>query len=374
MRYLPFVFLAATPLLRSATLDVWIGTFAEGRKGGVYHAEFNLETGSLASPNQVAMVDRAGFLSFSPDWRHAVTTASLKAEGEEKPSGHTVVWKTKADGPWQEVARGATGGGVCHVSFAPDGKTILAANYGGGSVASFSFDRDAGTLRRVSLIEHKGQGPHERQKEAHAHAFVPLPGGRHAAAPDLGCDAVVVYEFEAETSCVREVSRASTPAGAGPRHLAIGTDNKTIFVVNELDHTVSVFDWSASEGKLTPLHVAPGRPENLPADGLTSAEIRVHPGGKWVYSSTRDLTDQGRDFITVFSLGEDRRLHAIQHAAAGVRIPRNFAISRDGNWLLAGGQNSNNIQVHKINPEDGKLSPAGEPVDCPAPVCLVFGK
>ena len=374
MRSLPLLFLAATPLLQSATVDVWIGTFAEGEMGGVYHAEFDTETGKLASPKQVAKVDRAGFLAFSPDGHHAVSTANLKAPGEEKPSGHVVVWKTKSDGPWKEIARAATGGGVCHVSFASDGGTVLAANYGGGSVASFSFDQDAGTLLRVSLIEHKGSGPHERQKQAHAHAFVPLPGGRHAAAPDLGCDSVVVYEIDAGTSKVREVFRASTPPGSGPRHLAIGTDNKTIFVVNELDQSVSVFDWSVETGKLTPLQVAPGRPENLPADGLTSAEIRVHPGGKFVYASTRDLTDQGRDFITVFALGEERRLQAIQHAAAGVKIPRNFAISPDGNWLLAGGQNSNNIQVHRIDPLTGKLSPVGEPVACPAPVCFVFGK
>lgn len=374
MRILPLLFFSTAPLLHSAPQNLWIGTFAEGEQRGVYHAEFDPETGKLAPPKQVARADRAGFLAFSPDGVHAVTTANLRVTPEEKPAGGVVVWEVKTDGQWEKVARGLTGGGVCHVSFSHDGKTILAANYGGGSVASFPFKEGAGILRRASLIEHKGQGPHERQKEAHAHAFVPLPGGRHAAAPDLGCDAVVVYEIDAETSSVREVSRAATPAGAGPRHLAIGTDNKTVFVVNELDQSVSVFDWSAEAAKLTPLQVAPGRPENLPADGLTSAEIRVHPTGKWVYSSTRDLTDQGRDFITVFSLGGDRQLRAIQHAPAGVKIPRNFAISPDGNWLLAGGQNSNNIQVHKIDPADGKLSPAGGPVACPAPVCFVFGK
>ena len=374
MRLLPLVFLATTPLLRSASIDVWIGTSAEGPDAGVYRASFDPDAGMLAKPERVATVDRAGFLAFSPDGGNAVTIASLKAPGEDKPSGHVVLWKTKADGPWEEVARAATGGGVCHVSFAPDGKTILAANYGGGSVASFAFDKDAGSLRRVSLIEHQGQGPHERQKQAHAHAFVPLPGGRHAAAPDLGCDAVVVYEIDSATSAVRDVSRASTPAGAGPRHLAVGTDKKSIFVVNELDHSVSIFDWSAEKGQLTPLQVVAGRPETLPADGLTSAEIRVHPGGKFVYSSTRDLTDQGRDFITVFAKGADGSWRAIQHAPAGVKIPRNFAVSPDGKWLLAGGQKSNDIRVHHIDPETGKLSPAGEPVACPAPICFVFGK
>ncbi|MFM7180650.1 MAG: lactonase family protein [Verrucomicrobiales bacterium] len=374
MRCLLFLFLATTPLLQSATVDAWIGTFAEGENAGAYRAKFDTETGKLSAPERVAKVDRAGFLALSSDGSHAVTTANLQADGEKKPSGHVVVWRMKDDAPWEEVARAVTGGGVCHVSFTADGKTVLAANYGGGSVASFAFNKESGSLRRVSLIEHKGQGPHERQKEAHAHAFVPLPGGRHAAAPDLGCDAVVVYEIDAGASFVREVSRASTPPRAGPRHLAVGTDNKTIFVVNELDQTVGVFDWSAEEGKLKPLHVAAGRPDNLPVDGLTSAEIRVHPGGKFVYSSTRDLTDQGRDFITVFSVGSDRKLQAIQHVPAGVKIPRNFAISPDGKWLLAGGQASNTIQVHRIDPETGKLSPSGEPVACPAPVCFVFGK
>lgn len=373
MRHLPLIFLLAAPLVRSAPLDLWIGTFAEGEAGGVYHAKFDTGNGTLTAPARVAKTDRAGFLALSPDGRHAVTTANLPEETGAKPTGHVVVWRVVETGPWEEVARAATGGGVCHVSFFPDGRTILAANYGGGSVASFVFSSADGTLRRVSLIEHEGRGPHERQKQAHAHAFVPLPGGKHAAAPDLGSDAVVVYEIDPKTSAIREVSRATTPAGAGPRHLAIGRDQKSIHVVNELDQTVSVFDWSVEKAELKPRLVVPGRPEELAADGLTSAEIRVHPNGQWVYSSTRDLTDQGRDFITVFAIGLDGVMRPIQHAPAGVKIPRNFAVSPDGRWLVAGGQNSNTIRVHRIDAASGKLSPHGEAVDCPAPVCFVFG-
>lgn len=374
MRYSALAFLAAISVVHSATVNVWIGTFTEGPEAGVYRAAFNQENGRLAAPERVATVDRAGFLAFSPDGRHAATTANLQSTGEGKAVGHVVVWKTNLDGRWREVARAPTGGGVCHVSFAPDGKTVLAANYSGGSVASFAFDSQAGSLSRVSLVAHQGKGPHERQNQAHAHAFVPLPGGRHAAAPDLGCDAVFVYEIDPVTSAVREVSRAATPPGSGPRHLAIGTDAQSIFVVNELDHSVSIFHWTAAEGKLAPVQVVAGRPDGLSAEGLTSAEIRVHPDGKFLYSSTRDLTDQGRDFITVFERKDDGEWSAIQHAPAGVKTPRNFALSPDGQWLLTGGQKSNDIQVHRIDPETGKLSRTGEPVACPAPVCFVFGR
>ena len=371
--FLLSILVAAAPV-GAAPSPVWIGTFGKGEAAGIYRAGFDQATGVLAAPVKVAALADAGFLAMSGDGKHAFSTGSGPGP-DGKPGGLVAAWaRGRGEEPWKLLGTRPSGGGICHVSVAPDGQTIMAANYTGGSVVSFRFDEGKGLGERVSFVQHTGKGPNQaRQEAAHAHAIVPLPGGDFAAAADLGIDAVVVYAWDRQTSALKEHSRVATPPGAGPRHLAVHPDGKVVYVVNELDITVSVFGWDAGSGKLTPRQVVDARPPGMPVDDLSSAEIRIRGDGHFLYTSTRDLSDQRRDFLTVFKVGQDGLLSPVQHAPAGVSIPRNFALSPDGRWLLAGGQKSSSIQVHAVDPATGKLTMSGKAVDCPAPVCFVFG-
>ena len=53
-------------------------------------------------------------------------------------------------------------------------------------------------------------------------------------------------------------------------------------------------------------------------------------------------------------------------------VPRNFALSPDGRFLLAANQRSGNICVFRIDKDTGMLHFTGNEVDVPAPVCLEF--
>jgi 6-phosphogluconolactonase len=54
------------------------------------------------------------------------------------------------------------------------------------------------------------------------------------------------------------------------------------------------------------------------------------------------------------------------------KTPRNFAIDPTGKFLLAANQESNNIVVFRIDAVTGALSPTGDTVEVPAPVCIIF--
>ena len=282
------------------------------------------------------------------------------------------VWKIDSAKALTLLNSSPSGNGLCHISVAPDGRTVMGADYGKGTVVSFRFAPDAGLSPVVSTIQHEGKGPHARQEAPHAHAIVPLPGGAFAAAPDLGIDKVMLYRIDSATSALTSAGHVSTPPGSGPRHLAAHPNGRFLYAVNELDQSVSVFDWDAGNGKATPKQTVSARPPGLPADNLTSAEIRVRNDGKFLYTSTRDIADKGGDFLTVFAIDDAGLLAPVQHQPAIVAIPRNFALSPDGKWLVAGGQKSHNIQVFSIDPQSGLLTPAGNPVACPAPTCFVF--
>jgi 6-phosphogluconolactonase len=102
--------------------------------------------------------------------------------------------------------------------------------------------------------------------------------------------------------------------------------------------------------------------------GNSTAEIAVHPGGKWVFASNR-----GHDSIAVFA-AEGGAVTLKGTVPCGGKVPRSFTLSPDGKWLLAAHQESNSVQVFSFDAASGELKAKGGPVKttCGKPVSLVF--
>ena len=158
------------------------------------------------------------------------------------------------------------------------------------------------------------------------------------------------------------------PPGSGPRHLAFHPKGGFAYTNNEMTSSVTAFAHDAAKGTLTALQTLNTLPEGCAdAGGNSTAEIFCHPSGRFLYVSNR-----GHDSIAVFAIGEDGKLTLVQNAPANVKEPRGFAISPDGGWLVAAGQNSNTLASHKVDSATGKLTPAAQVSDIGAPVCVVF--
>jgi 6-phosphogluconolactonase len=106
-----------------------------------------------------------------------------------------------------------------------------------------------------------------------------------------------------------------------------------------------------------------------PADVTTgsTAEIAVHPSGRFVYGSNR-----GHDSIAVFAVGNGGALTLVEYQSTRGRTPRNFALDPSGRWLIAGNQQSGTLAVFSIDQETGALSPAGPLTGVGSPVSVLF--
>ncbi|HUQ92169.1 MAG TPA: beta-propeller fold lactonase family protein, partial [Bryobacteraceae bacterium] len=121
-------------------------------------------------------------------------------------------------------------------------------------------------------------------------------------------------------------------------------------------------------GVLKEIQTASTLPKDVPVtSNLSTAEVQVHPSGKFLYGSNR-----GHDSIAVFSIAGDGKLTLIENVSTQGKIPRNFGIDPSGSFLLAANQDSNNIVVFRIDKKTGRLTPTGQTVDVPAPMCVKF--
>jgi 6-phosphogluconolactonase len=183
---------------------------------------------------------------------------------------------------------------------------------------------------------------------------------------DVGTDQVCVLLLDKPAGALTPAHFAKLPPGEGPRHAVFSPDGHFLYVGNELGNSVSTL--ALSPGPALDLkQTVSTQPEGTNPIGVTAAEIRCHPSGKWLYVSTRGL-----DGISVFKILSDGTLDRIQVAPLSVRFPRGFDIDPSGRWIVVGGERSHNLEVLAIDPTTGKLAEA-ETQDFPgAPVCILF--
>jgi 6-phosphogluconolactonase len=207
----------------------------------------------------------------------------------------------------------------------------------------------------------------QRQKQPNAHAIYPDAESRFVYVCDLGLDQVLVYRLDAEkgTLTPHEPPFAKVPPGSGPRHLALHPRGFA-YVLNELLSTITTFKHDAAAGTLAEMETVSTLPPDYKENNST-AEIFIHPNGKFLYASNR-----GHDSIVAYAIGENGKLQLIGHTPTGGKTPRNFALDPSGRILLAANQQTDDIHTFKIDQASGQLSATGQSVKRGAPVCIVF--
>ena len=77
----------------------------------------------------------------------------------------------------------------------------------------------------------------------------------------------------------------------------------------------------------------------------STAEIRVHPGGRFLYGSNR-----GHDSLAVYQVGVGTgNLTLVEHEPTRGKTPRNFTIDPTGQWLIAANQGTDTLAVFRIS-------------------------
>jgi 6-phosphogluconolactonase len=245
----------------------------------------------------------------------------------------------------------------------------MVANYGSGSLASYPLDATGKPGEAATFVQNKGKSVNAGRQEApHAHSIQPSPDNRFALAADLGLDEVLVFHLDPAkaTLTANQPPFASLDPGSGPRHFAFHPNGKVVYVINELKSTVTVFDWDAAKGAMSKGQTISTLPAGFKGEN-TTAEVQVHPSGRFVYGSNR-----GHNSIAVFRTDDKGRLTSVGQVSTEGKTPRNFRIDPSGNFLLAANQDSDSVVVFRINQQTGMLQPTGQKVEVGKPVCVKF--
>ncbi len=360
----------------AATIYMYVGTFTahqphgRGRAEGIYVLQTDPSFRSFTPVQVVPEAINPSFVALAPERRHLYAVNAVP-EIDGHPGGAVSAFAVDpSTGALTYLNRQSShGAGPCHVSIDRTGRWALVTNFHGGSLAVLPIWDDGRLGPATDAIQHHGSGPHpERQQSPHCHSLNLDPANRFALVCDLGLDRVFIYRFDPVGGKLVPNERqpwAQTHPGAGPRHLAFHPSGRYVYVINEIDSTLTTFAYDAAEGTLSEIQSVSTLPDGF-SGANSCADVHVAPSGRFVYGSNR-----GHDSIVIYAIDAGTgRLSYVAHESTRGRNPRNFFLDPTGTILLAANQDSDNVVAFRVDPETGRLAHAGTVAEVSTPVCL----
>lgn len=345
-------------------LFLFIGTYTSGSSKGVYVYSFNEDTAEVVYVSQ-AEVENPSYMVLNT----AGTNLYAVSENEAQRKSYINAFAFNGnDGQLTLLnAQQVFGGAPCYINIGKKDQTLVTANYLGGNISVFKTTKDGSLLEIAQQFNYDGSSVHpDRQQQAHLHSVVFSPDADYLFACDLGLDRI--YKFEVNYADDMPFLSAGSPgfyeveAGSGPRHLVFNTDGTFAYVICELSGKVLVFKYN--EGTLALIQTVIS--DCNQAEG--SADIHIHPNGKFLYTSNR-LEDDG---ITIFSINQQTGFLTRIGYTKTASHPRNFCITPNGKFMLVANLNSDVVQIFAIDSNTGELCLHDNTIAVASPVCLKF--
>lgn len=345
-------------LISSVIFRLFVGTYGDA----IHVMNFNQETGVMEEVDKFP-AKSASYIAFGE--RNDKGEQTLLSVSEKGSESGIYSFAETAEGWKQTGYLQEAGADACYVLPVKGRNLVVTADYTGASYSVFRVKNGAVTKRLQQMIKEGG----------HIHQAKELPQsvcknsrirGRYVIITDLGSDEIRIEKVIRKKG-LRNKGLVYCGKGAGPRHLEFNEEKSLLYCLTELSGEVLVFRIGSRWGKPTLTEV-----QRVMADGFNgggSADIHLHPSGKWLYTSHR-LKGDG---ISVLKVGEDGLLEKVAYTPTGEH-PRNFTFSPDGKKLLVACRDSRNIQVFDLNEADGTLENTGVEFSFAddMPVCLLF--
>jgi 6-phosphogluconolactonase len=365
-----------TAIPHIGSMLAFVGTYTstsdgQNRPEGIFVYRMD-GTGALTLLNKVASLPNPSYLTVDPSHRYLIAVSET-GEYAGQPGGAVSSYAIHADAGTLTLmnSQPTHGAGSCYVSLDPSGKWVLVSNYSGGSVTVLPLGDDGRLGEPTDVVQHQGSSANkDRQEAPHAHSVIMAPGSSTLTlVADLGIDRVMLYDLDTTKGKLvpHVVPSLTIKPGNGPRHMAFTPDQRYLYVINELDSSVTAFQYDATAGTFAALQTFSLLPSGFQGKN-TSADIHITPSGKFLYASNR-----GDDSLAMFAIDQSSgALTALGQVSTQGKTPRNFAIDPTGLFVVVANQDSGTLVTLSIDVLTGKLSPTGAQTDVPSPVCVKF--
>lgn len=353
LTYLTNLFILFTIFAHAQTSTLFVGTYTSGASEGVYTFDFDARTGQLFNKKLLAKEANPSYLAITKNKQFLYILNEV--DTFDASTGSVSTYKNTEKG-YQKINTITTHGAhPCHISLNATEDKIVISNYSGGNVS----------LHEISegLIQPAFQVIDHNLVDTKSHAHMAQFFNSQLFVADLGRNFIAEYtENPAINYYASHMYKMMN--NAGPRHFRMTQDGEFMYVINELNSTISVL--KKSNKGFTRIQNYATTASSYKGEN-SCADIHISPNENFVYGSNR-----GENTIVVFKRDQTTgRLSKVQSISVQGNWPRSFVIDPSGSFLLVANERSNSISTFSIDKNTGELTFLNRK-EMPAPVCLLF--
>lgn len=350
---------------------IYVGTFSEHGSQGIYVFSYERAVKRYELMQTIFAKESPSFIATSPDGKY-LFAANRGGLDEKKEWGSVSSFAIDpANGKLTLLQNQYSfGDSPCHVSVHPSGRYIFVSHYKSGNFVVFPVDENGKIGTPTANIQLKGKGTiMPRQEKPHTHSAIPSPDGRFLYVSDLGLDKILIYKFDQQTGKVTPAEQPfiRTIPGAGPRHLTFNPKGNLVFSAEEISSSICSYKVNAQTGELQQVQRLPALPPAFFGDN-SSADVHTSGDGKYAYVSNR-----GYNGLAIFKINGSGKLKNIGYMPTIGEKPRSFLPDPQGEFMLVGNRDSNEINIFNIE-KDGMLTDTSGYLPVPSPVCIIYLK
>ncbi len=310
----------------------YIGSYTQDKnEAGIHHCLLNEHTARLEIVGQTGGCISPSYL--------AEKGGKVYAANEYDSGASLSVFQTDHNGALTKFYDFETPGrAMCHLMLPPNAPLLFASNYTSGDMACIKLGENGEPLLVSDFISHKT----DSGEQPHVHSVTLTPDGRHVIIADLGKGTLTVYrpDFTAGT-LGKELQCVQMPQGSGPRLLAFHPTQSWMLALCELSSTLYALSWDEKNGSLEISGSYPTLAPDFTGESY-AGHIAFSPSGEYVYVSNR-----GEETIAIFEVLQNRELLPLGGFGCGGSWPRHFTFSQCGNWLFVANQRSCGVAVFR---------------------------
>jgi 6-phosphogluconolactonase len=332
---------------------------------GIYVYDFNSQTGDYLFKSKIAGEGNPSYLAVSENGKYVYSLNEFR-------NGEISAFSFNAtSGELTNLNRvSSAGDNPCYVDVDDKNRFVFVSNYGSGNLIAVALKEDGSLSNSSQVIQQEGSSINKgRQQGPHVHSALLSPDDQYLLTPNLGTDKVCIYKVDANNKS-QPLSPAhhafvSVKAGSGPRHLAFHPNSRFLYLIQEMESMITVFEYK--DGKLTEKQTITMLSPDFKGQ-VGAADIHVSPDGKFLYGSNRGDANE----IVIYAIDNDGKLSYAGRQSILGKTPRNFAIDPSGNFLLSANQMTDEVVIFKRDQKTGLLAPTGKTIKVSRPVCLKF--
>jgi len=348
--------------IQHQTTPFFLGTYTDSLSRGVYACSID-SVGKIAIKGLAAASENPSFLIKSTDGKFLLAVNEIS---DLQNSGRVESYKIRGDSLHKISSQPSGGAHPCYVSITKTG-TVFVANYSGGNIGLLHLNPQGELSSLLATQQHVANSSDTARSIPHAHSVWYDQTTNHVLAADLGTNQIWVSSLTPSQQNFDStmVTRIDMVAGAGPRHITAHPTKPWIYVVNELNSSISRI--SKSRSGTYELNESVSSLPEAHREQSYGADIHISSDGKFLYSSNR-----GHNSIAIFSIDQTSGKLTLK-ATEAVRgdWPRNFALSPDEKYLIVANQRSKNLVSFRRDKTTGMLHYIDE-IAAPTPACILF--